>query len=142
MLPGASEQVRCRRLVDAYRPERVYLFGSRARGEGGPDSDYDLLVVVDDSAPRERRSSRLAYDSLRGIGTAADVLVCPMPADDARREDVSAWLSKASLDLRAAEVELSSRPTHGVFAAPATSRNRAGPRRPTPLGSPSRLAAG
>ena len=32
-----------------------------------------------------------------------------MPADDARREDVSAWLSKASLDLRAAEVELSSR---------------------------------
>jgi len=40
-----------RRLVQAYEPERVYLFGSRARGEGGPDSDYDLLLVVADDAP-------------------------------------------------------------------------------------------
>jgi predicted nucleotidyltransferase len=39
------------RLVDAYRPERIYLFGSRARGEAGPDSDYDILVVIPDDAP-------------------------------------------------------------------------------------------
>lgn len=25
--------------------ERIYLFGSQARGEGKPDSDYDLLIV-------------------------------------------------------------------------------------------------
>ena len=49
-----------RRLVEAFHPERIYLFGSHARGEAGPDSDYDLLVVVPDSAPPERRSSRLA----------------------------------------------------------------------------------
>ena len=36
------------RLVAAYRPERVYLFGSHARGEPGPDSDFDLLVLVPD----------------------------------------------------------------------------------------------
>jgi hypothetical protein len=30
-----------RRLVDVYRPERIYLFGSAARGDAGPDSDYD-----------------------------------------------------------------------------------------------------
>ena len=35
-----------RRLIDAYRPERIYLFGSRARSDFGTDSDYDLLVVV------------------------------------------------------------------------------------------------
>ena len=35
-----------RRLVETYRPERIYLFGSRARGTAGADSDYDLLVVV------------------------------------------------------------------------------------------------
>ena len=29
-----------RRLVDAYRPETIYLFGSYARGDVGPDSDY------------------------------------------------------------------------------------------------------
>ena len=64
------------RLVQAYRPERVYLFGSVARGDSEADSDYDLLIVVpDDSAP-ERRQSRLAYQVLRGTGTAVDALVC------------------------------------------------------------------
>lgn len=35
-----------RRLIEAYDPERIYLFGSRARGDVGPDSDYDLMVIV------------------------------------------------------------------------------------------------
>jgi predicted nucleotidyltransferase len=65
-----------RRLVEAYQPERIYLFGSVARGDAGPDSDYDLLVVVPDDAPPARRDSRLAYQALRGTGIAADVLVC------------------------------------------------------------------
>jgi len=64
-----------RRLVDAYQPERIYLFGSKARGDAGLDSDYDLMVVVPDDAPPERRRSRLAYEVLWGTGTAADVLV-------------------------------------------------------------------
>lgn len=64
-----------RRLVEAYQPERIYLFGSRARGDAGPDSDYDLLVVVPDDAPPERRRSRLAYQVLWGVKAATDVLV-------------------------------------------------------------------
>jgi predicted nucleotidyltransferase len=64
-----------RRLVEAYQPERIYLFGSKARGNAGLDSDYDLMVVVPDDAPPERRRSRLAYEVLWGTGTAADVLV-------------------------------------------------------------------
>jgi predicted nucleotidyltransferase len=74
-----------RRLVDAYRPERIYLFGSVARGDAGPDSDYDLLVVVPDDAPPEHRRSRLAYEVLRGTGTAADVLVCTHSYFEQRR---------------------------------------------------------
>ena len=68
-----------------YRPERVYLFGSVARGETGPDSDYDLLVVVPDEAPPERKRSKLAYQALCGTGTAADVLVCTRSYFEARR---------------------------------------------------------
>lgn len=64
-----------RRLVEAFHPEKIFLFGSKARGEAGPDSDYDLLVLVGDEAPPERRRSRLAYQALRGTRTAADVLV-------------------------------------------------------------------
>ncbi len=48
------------RLIAAYQPERIYLFGSMARHEAGPDSDYDLMVVVPDDAAPERRRSRLA----------------------------------------------------------------------------------
>ena len=64
-----------KRLAVAYTPERIYLFGSHARGDADADSDYDLMVIVADDAPVERRRSRLAYDVLWGTGTAADVLV-------------------------------------------------------------------
>lgn len=73
-----------RRLVAAYEPERIYLFGSKARGDAGPDSDYDLMVVVPDDAPPLRRRSRLAYEALRGTGRAADVLVCTRSSFDSR----------------------------------------------------------
>jgi len=72
------------RLVAAFEPDAVYLFGSRARGEPGADSDYDILVVVPDAAPPERRRARLAYQVLRGTGVAADVVVWTRSAFDAR----------------------------------------------------------
>ena len=71
--PKLAEVVR--RLVKAYQPERIYIFGSVARGESGADSDYDLLLVVPDTSPPERRNSKLAYQTLWGTGTAADVIV-------------------------------------------------------------------
>lgn len=45
-----------RRLVEAYDPERIILFGSRARNTGASDADYDLLVVKDTTRrPLDRR---------------------------------------------------------------------------------------
>jgi predicted nucleotidyltransferase len=81
-------------LITAYEPERIYLFGSRARGQAGPDSDYDLLVIVSDDATPARRRSRLAYEALRGTGVAADVLVWPRSYFESRRH-VPASLSAA-----------------------------------------------
>jgi predicted nucleotidyltransferase len=72
------------RLIEAYQPERIYLFGSRARDDFAADSDYDFMVVVPDSAPPERRRSRLAYEALRGTGIAADVLVWTRQSFDGR----------------------------------------------------------
>ena len=42
-----------RAVYDAVRPEKVILFGSRARGDYRPDSDIDLLIISDDSLTRE-----------------------------------------------------------------------------------------
>jgi predicted nucleotidyltransferase len=90
--PTASDPILAevvRRLVEAYRPERIYLFGSVARGDAGPDSDYDIMIVAPDDAPPERLRSRLAYQALRGTGTAADVVVWPKSAFERRARVIS-----------------------------------------------------
>jgi len=73
------------RLKQAYQPERIYLFGSHARGDAGPDSDLDILVVVADDAQEERRGCRLAYQALRGTGVATDVRVWTLGYFEGRR---------------------------------------------------------
>ncbi len=80
-----------RRLVEFYKPERIYLFGSAARGNAGPQSDLDFLVVVSDDCPRELRLSGAVYQALRGFGVGIDVIPW-------RRSDFEGRLSvKASL---------------------------------------------
>ena len=68
-------------VVDYFKPQRVILFGSRARGEATRDSDIDLLVVVDDDTPPEKLTSQAGYEAHRS-GHAADVF--PMRAEDLR----------------------------------------------------------
>ena len=64
-----------RRLVEAYHPLRIYLFGSAARGDAGTDSDYDFMVVVSDDAVPELRDCGIGYRALSGLGIAKDILV-------------------------------------------------------------------
>jgi predicted nucleotidyltransferase len=76
--PSADDPVLAevvRRLVEVYHPLRIYLFGSVARGDAGPDSDYDLMVVVPDETPAELQDSKLGYRALWGLGIAKDLLV-------------------------------------------------------------------
>lgn len=74
-----------RRIVEAYQPIRVVLFGSHARGDAGPDSDIDLFVEMEsDLSPRDRRLAlrRLLDDE----GYPIDVVVLTPPeVTDARR---------------------------------------------------------
>lgn len=63
-----------KRTVESVHPLRIILFGSAARGEMGPNSDLDLLVVVRDDAHR-RRTAQTIYHSLKGIGFAKDIIV-------------------------------------------------------------------
>jgi len=43
------------------RLERVVLYGSRARGDAQPDSDYDIAVFLHDMPDRFAEVKRLAY---------------------------------------------------------------------------------
>jgi uncharacterized protein len=79
-------------LVAAVDPLEVILFGSVARGDDGPDSDIDLLVVFDHVDPSEKRS--LMAHARRSITTVApiDVLVTDQAEIDARRDHVGSIL--------------------------------------------------
>ena len=43
-------------IVDQFHPAKIILFGSYARGTGGPDSDVDLLVVMDVKDSKRRQA--------------------------------------------------------------------------------------
>jgi predicted nucleotidyltransferase len=57
-------------IIERFHPVKVLLFGSVADGTDGPDSDIDLLVVLDD-APVERRRDLMTQ--LRQVTRVADV---------------------------------------------------------------------
>ena len=62
------------RIVERFHPLRIILFGSAARGEMGPDSDVDVMVVVPEGTPQRRTAMEL-YPLLIGVGIAVDLLV-------------------------------------------------------------------
>jgi hypothetical protein len=63
-------------VVAYFRPRRVILFGSVARGEAGPDSDIDLLVIVDDDTPPEKLTLKAGYESRQSYNRPTDVVPC------------------------------------------------------------------
>src|ERR1051325_10686552 len=55
-----------RRIVKAVGPEKIVLFGSRARGDHRPDSDIDLLVIKESNVPRSQRPVAI-HAALEGL---------------------------------------------------------------------------
>lgn len=92
-----------RRIVDAVQPEQIVLFGSAARGEMGPDSDVDLLVVKSGISSR-RRVAMDIYRRLAGVGVPVDVVV--VTAEDIKRykDKVGSVISQAVREGRAVYV--------------------------------------
>ncbi len=81
--PVLAEMVR--RLVEAYGPDKIYLFGSRARDEATDDSDYDLMVVVRVSDLSFTARCQQAYLLLGGLRAAKDVIVLTRREFDGKR---------------------------------------------------------
>lgn len=63
-----------RRIVRQFAPEKIILFGSHARGMGGPDSDADLLVVMPVSGSKRKLAEEIDL-ALAGVGMPKDVIV-------------------------------------------------------------------
>lgn len=73
-----------RRIVAVADPDKVILFGSRARGDAREDSDYDVLVVGPSTEGYYRRTGAL-YLALCGLGISKDVVwLTPEEAEKCR----------------------------------------------------------
>jgi predicted nucleotidyltransferase len=75
-----------KRIVQKFDPEQVILFGSQARGDAGPDSDVDLLVVMDVNGNKSETALEI-HGVLREFVVPIDILVTT-PEDFAWRKDV------------------------------------------------------
>ncbi len=84
-----------RRIVRGFRPDRIVLFGSQARGEARPDSDVDLLVVLPKVEHRRKAAAQI-HTALRGIPLGKDVVVVT-PGDVTRLADVAGTIVEPAL---------------------------------------------
>lgn len=62
------------RIVQAVHPKRIILFGSAARGQMGPQSDLDVLVIMPVGTHR-RETERIINRALLRLGVPTDVVV-------------------------------------------------------------------
>jgi uncharacterized protein len=63
-----------RRIAERFSPEKIILFGSRGRGDAGPDRDIDLLVLFSEVADPNKRAAEL-YASLVDFSSPMDIVV-------------------------------------------------------------------
>ena len=63
-----------RRIVALADPDKIIVFGSRARGDHRADSDIDILVIKESCEPRYRRSGPL-YGALASLPCELDISV-------------------------------------------------------------------
>ena len=83
-----------KRIVETAEPEMIILFGSTARGEAGPHSDMDFLIIKPTSNRRELDNK--IRRALYGVNVSIDLVVAS-PEDVERYKDSHALVYKPAL---------------------------------------------
>ena len=82
------------RITEVAHPRRIVLFGSAVRSQMGPDSDLDVLVIVEGPVHRRALAQEI-YRNLHGIPLPVDVVV-------ATEQDVEQYGNRIGTVLRPA----------------------------------------
>jgi predicted nucleotidyltransferase len=62
------------RILQVLIPDKIILFGSRARGTAGENSDYDLLIIKDNLENANKIEGDI-YISFVGLETPVDIIL-------------------------------------------------------------------
>jgi len=62
------------RIATRFHPDKIILFGSQARGQGGPDSDADLLVIMPVAGSKRQQAVQIDL-AMEGIPIPIDLIV-------------------------------------------------------------------
>jgi predicted nucleotidyltransferase len=95
MTPGECITVMMDRIVRDCHPLKIILFGSHARGEAGPESDLDLLVVLPEVASRRQSAVKIRC-LLTDLPVPKDIVVTT-PEEIARRGDLVGTVLRPAL---------------------------------------------
>jgi predicted nucleotidyltransferase len=91
--PSFTEVTRC--ILSVSDPAQIIIFGSHARGEGTPESDLDILVVLDEIESTRTESVRLRR-ALRGLMYPFDIIVST-PQQLARYRNTQGMIYRSAL---------------------------------------------
>jgi predicted nucleotidyltransferase len=73
------------RIIRRFHPDRIILFGSHARGDAGPGSDVDLLVVMPFTGSKREKQVEIRL-ALQGIRIPKDIVVSSPEEFEWRKE--------------------------------------------------------
>jgi len=75
-----------KRIVEEVDPDKIILFGSRAKGENEKWSDYDICVLKANAIKRSDLEERI-YLKLFGMGVPVDIIVETMERFEELKEN-------------------------------------------------------
>ena len=83
------------RIVAQFRPEKVILFGSQARGDAGPESDVELLVVMPVQGSKRAKRVEIGV-ALHDIQISKDILVTT-PEEFEWRKEIAGTIERPAM---------------------------------------------
>jgi len=75
MIPQSTIDEAVRRLIKAYNPLQMYLYGDYAWGTPNEESSFDVLIIVESSQERVIKRGYAAFEALLGLGIPKNIVV-------------------------------------------------------------------
>src|SRR5438045_2873937 len=89
MIPQSTIDEALRRLVKAYDPLQIYLYGDYAWGKPDEDSHLDLLIIIETSDEEAYKRGYLAFEALLGLKIPKNIIVFTKEEFERYSKDIS-----------------------------------------------------